>query len=388
MKRANGLFVHGAVLVVAAIVALVVWTKSEQPTNITREQVRVWDGKPDNVDNIEFKSKNVKLSIEVRKDKLGRWYVCTLDKTTMQPAPVQSVQHQGDAGVNHEAGAAQSSKASSAASKTKADAGMPRASSSTMAASSATADAGKPPKPKLVAHHDHQVFVSVSGADELVKSLAPLKAYRDIGKIDPKEAGDFGLDKPQGTLRITIDGKTHSLVLGGETPGGGDRYAKDLDDGRVYAISGEIAWSLLFAEARLVERQLHKWRMNDVQRIVIATAHATRTVVRVPKKVDAWANPKTPTKVDETIGNWLSKLEQLRVMQYVEKPKLAPSDLVVRITFYNKTNKLGMLELWKAPSAKGKAPRYLVRTEYTRWYVTVLHSTAAQVQQDVGEIMK
>jgi Domain of unknown function (DUF4340) len=359
MKWARGLFFHGALLVIAAVVAMAVWTKSEQPTKITGEQVRVWDGSPDDVDSIEFSSKDTKLSIEARKDTLGRWYVCTLDKTVTEPAPEDST--------------------SSA---------RPSASSSAGAASATPPTPPPPPKPKMVTHHQHQVFVSVSGAEGLVKSLAPLEAFRKIGKIDPKELSDFGLDKPKGTLRISIGGKTHSLVLGGETPGGGDRYAKDLDDGQVYAIPGEIAWNLLFAESRLVERELHKWRMNDVQRIIVSNGHAMREVVRVPKKVGAWADPKTPSKVDETMGNWLSKLEQLRVMQYVEKPKLAPADLIVRLTFYNKTDKLGTLELWKGASQKNKMPVYLVRTEYTRWYASVLHSTAAQIAQDVNEVVK
>ena len=49
--------------------------------------------------------------------------------------------------------------------------------------------------------------------------------------------------------------------------------------------------------------------------------------------------------------------------------------------------KLGFLELYKAAGEGGK-PKFLVKTEHTRWYAEVIASAAEQVEQDLGSVVK
>ncbi len=366
MSAFKGLVLHGGLLVVAAVLALVVWTRSDKPVEEARDQVKVWAGSPDQVQRIEYNGDKRTVTLVAHKDSHGRWYVGMVDRTYQSPKPMPE-EPTADAGATGDAGA--------------------------MATKPGDAGAGKPkppPKPEMVTHHEKMTFVAVEAADNLVKSLAPLMAYRSIGKVDKASEPDFGLDKPSGTLKVTIGGKQHTLVLGGSTPGEGDRYAREKETGLVYAIPGEISRNMTFAESRLVEHDLHGFKPDEVKSMRVIKGSAHRDLVKMPEKRDAWADAATPTKLDETAGNWLDKLGRLRVMSYVEKPASAPSpaDLVAEVDYFNGSHdKIGQLELYKMPS-KTQKPEYLARTEYTRWYAKVLQSSAEQVAQDVGSVLK
>jgi hypothetical protein len=223
----------------------------------------------------------------------------------------------------------------------------------------------KPPEKK----RETSTFVSVEQAHKLAESLAPLYAFRSVGKIEDSRAEEFGLHKPEGTLRVKLDGKERSLVIGGTTPGGADRYAR-LDTGEVYAIPGSIAQNVMFAESRLVERELHGFEPEEATRARIVKGEQSRELVRIEDKKDGWATASSPGVLDETAGNWMTKLGRLRVMSYVENPRkpVAPEDLVVRVEYFDKGSEVGFLELVKlppklpAPSKPQAKADYLVRT--------------------------
>lgn len=105
-------------------------------------------------------------------------------------------------------------------------------------------------------------------------------------------------------------------------------------------------------------------------------------------KKDGWADAATPTTLDETAGNWMSKLERLRISVCQSPGELAPEARVVKVELSGKGGrKLGFLELYKAPGEGGK-PRFLVKTEHTRWYAEVIASAAEQVEEDLGSVYK
>ena len=346
MSVLKGLLVHLALFGVAGALAVHVWTKDEKPTTEKGEQVEVWGGKPDDIQEITFESEQRRVRLEARKDSRGRWYIGNVDKTV--------------------------------------DARPPRP----------TGDAGAPPPP-APGKRETSTFISVEQGEKLAESLAPLYAYRSVGKIDDARAEEFGLHKPEGTVKVKLDGKERSFVIGGTTPGGADRYAR-LENGEVYAIPGSIAQNLMFAESRLVERELHRFEPDEVTRARIVKGGDSREISRLEDKKDGWASQASPGVLDETVGNWMQKLERLRVMNYVETPSkpVTPEDVVVRVEYFDKGSQVGFVELVKLPPkepakdpAKQKA-QYLVKSENTRWYAEVLASTAEQVEQDLASVFK
>ena len=229
-------------------------------------------------------------------------------------------------------------------------------------------------------------------ADELAESLASLKASRVLGKIAPERLAEFGFDKTDaGTLKVVVAGKEHALALGEKTPGGSDRYVRNPETGEAYVIAGTIANDLTSADNRLVEREFHDFGEEKVAKVVLKAGDATREIVRHAEEKDFWARPDSPDTKDETVSNWMTKVERLRVTTYVEalEPAPKPEDQVAQVEFFNdRGRKLGFLELVRRPAADSKErPEYVARSERTRWHATVLRSTAEQIDQDLSSVM-
>ena len=338
------LVLHGGLLVVAAGLAYSVWNKDEAVPEKQQALVDVWGGSQASFTKLSFEGKTRKVRLEGQKDALGYYYVTTVDKEDAPPADPH--------------------------------AGVPNA--------PLKAPDGSEAKPKK----ETSRFVSVKAGETLVKALAPLQAVRAVGKVEANRNEEFGLDKPEGTLKVTIDGKEHVLVIGGTTPGGSERYARYQNSGEVFAISGDIAQSLMFGDSRLPERELHGFKNDEVSKVRLQKAGKSRELVRVKDKNEGWGDPSAPTKQDETAGNWMSKLGRLRGSDFVEKPSkaLRPEDAIVRVEYFDAGKSIGFVELYKLPGEKGND--YLARTEWDRWYVKVPATAAEQIEQDLGSVLK
>jgi hypothetical protein len=348
MKTGRGFFVHVALLGLAVLAAVLVWTRDKAPKTLTQGDVTVWSGRAADVERISFEGKARKVSLEAKKDAGGTYFVGTAEKEVTPPK--KDPHDVADAG----------------------------------------ADAGdaEPPAPK---ERSTVSFVSVSGAQKLADQLAPLKALRGIGKIGDDRAAEFGLAEPEGTLTVKIGPTERKLIFGSTTPGGGDRYARDPASGEVYAIKGDVFRSLEGAESSLMERSLHEWPESDVGGATITAQGKTRNLVRGgEERKRFWADPGTPEVNDETAGNWMAKLDRLRPSEYALTPP-AGTEVVVRIDFTGAAGaaRLGYLELIKAaPAAPGGKPDYYIVTERTRLHAKVPAQAAEQVEQDVGSVLK
>ena len=330
---------HTGVLGLAAVLGLFVSTREEtENPEATSERYEVWAGSPETLERIVFEAPKRTVVLEPKRDGEGRFYVTKVDKVEGgQPNP-----HAVDAGPS----------------------------------------ASTPEKRTSLR------FIGVKAAEALAKQVAPLVAIRRIGPVEPKRNEEFGLDKPEGKLKVKIRGVEHELVIGGTTPGGQERYARETKTGAVYAVPADLAGDMLGAESRLLERDLHGFEEGDVTRVRVSKREKSREIVAMAEKKDSWADPATPTKLDETAGNWMSKLDRLKVQEYVETPAapLRREDAVVRVEYFAGGKPLGFVELYKVPGEKGSD--YLVKSERTRWAAKVLTSAAEQVDQDLGSVLK
>jgi hypothetical protein len=332
----KGLVSHAVLFAVASGLALAVWSRDESVVqSADSERVEVWGGSADSISRLEFESPKLKFSLDSQKDEVGRFFVASLEKDEAKLPP-------------------------------------------------SSRDAGAPEPAKRVASR----FVAVKAAGELVQKLAPFSAVRRIGPYQPARAEEFGFDKPDGTLKVKVGGTEQALVIGAATPGGQERYARHVASNTIYAVESDLAQNLLSAESRLLERDFHGFGEADVTRLRVTRAGKSRDFVPVPDKKGAFADAATPQQVDQTAGNWLGKVDRLRVAEYVEKPDQPrpPESAVARIEYFGAAKPLGYLELFAVPGEKGN--EYLARTEYTRWYVKVTSSLGEQVDQDLASLVK
>lgn len=342
----KGLLVHTGIFVVASTLALHAWTRGEDKSK-QDATIEIWGGAPTTIQRIEFENNKRKVTLEAQSDDNGQYFVGTLLRAKAAKSDAPPNPHQP-----------------------------------------------APTTPDLndaKAEKETVRFVGVTESKALSEKLAPMKALRLLGKFDEKRLPEFGFDQDHGTMRVTVSGKTHQLALGGDTPGGTDSYARDLDSGEGYVISGGITQPLQQAESRLIERDLHAFTMDDVERVRVIKGGASRELSKHPEQKGFWSNPTTPEAKDETASNWMSKLERVRVTTYLEKPEppVKAEDLVMRVEYLGRGGKkLGFIELaGRPPQAGAEQSEFCVRTEHTRWYATILRSSGEQLQQDIASVL-
>lgn len=328
--------IHGVVLAASVAAAVGVFTRDKEPKALAQGDIVVWSGRPADVQAVSYESKTRKVAIEAKKDSVGRYFVGTLEREASPPP-----RHEQHDGVDQEEPAA--------------------------------------PVKTTVG------FVSVGPGDRLAESLAPLKALRALGKIAADRDAEFGLTEPEATVTVTVGGTEHKLLVGGVTPGGGDRYVRLPSTGEVYVLRGEALRNLVAPDSLLIERELHEWKDNEVTRVRVEAGGKGREMVRggvAGKRF--WADVGTPETNDETLGNWMTKLDRLRPTEFSVTPPEGKVD-VLRME-YTSNKPLGFLELVKVPG--GDKPAYFLRTERTRLYGKVAPTLAEQVEQDLGTIVK
>jgi len=335
----RGLAIHGCLLLAAALVAFRTWTYDESKAP-KHGETDLWSGTVEQVQEIRFEAKAGTLSIEPRQDSFGKYYIGHVKKAAQPEAKKDGDQNQSEPPPSAE--------------------------------------------PKL-AH-----FIATKEGEQLVDSVAPLRALRVLGKISAAQKAEFGLDKEEGKLYVRIGGKEHRLVFGGTTPGGSDYYVTDPASGDAYVVAGSIFRDLTSADQRLLERNLHGFEDSAVKRVKITVGNASRELVRSTDNKEFWAKPDSPKQKDETATNWMTKVSRVHVVSYEGdklQPAPAPADMVVRIDYFDDRKQIGYLELVRRPGEKPDKPEYVARSEHTRWYASVIRSSAEQVDQDTKSVV-
>lgn len=337
----RGLAIHAAILAAATLVAFRTWTYDESKAP-KHGETDLWSGSPDQVQEVRFEAKAGTLSLEPRQDSFGKYFIGHVKKAPQPSEPKKDDQSQSQ------------------------------------------------PEPAPSNEPKVAVFIATKEGEQLVDSVAPLRALRVLGKISGTQKTDFGLDKEEGKLYVRIGGKEHRIVFGGTTPGGSDYYVTDPTSGNAYVVSGSIFRDLTSADQRLLERNLHGFEDSTVKRVKISLGASSRELVRSTDNKEFWAKPDSPKQKDETATNWMTKVSRVHVTSYEgEKlqPAPTPADLVVRIDYFDDRKQIGYLELVRRPGEKPDKPEYMARTEHTRWYAAVIRSSAEQVDQDTKSVI-
>jgi len=330
MKATKGVWMHLGLLGAATAVAFVTASAKHEPAEGKRVEAELWPGPVEAVRQISYEAEDRKVSITTAKDAVGTYAVVEQTKDALK-APAS------DAGVS----------------------------------------VSKPPEVKR--------FIGVDEVQKLVELLAPAKSYRSLGKIDAQHLADYGLDKPESKLSITIGDKVRRLEVGALTPGSGDYYVREPDAGLVHTFNADVIGRLKFADSRLLEHDMHGFHVEDLRSVEIQAAGKTRKLVRIEGKADVWADAAKPNVADETVSNWLAKVQRLRPQTYVEKPAQVPATALVRVDYRDKSGTAGFVELYRLPEAQKK---YLARSERTRWYVEVPATLAEPIETDLATVVK
>jgi len=325
---------HASFLVLGGVAAAFAFTKERTPQSAQETNVTVWTGRPSDVQRIVYEGKDKRIELEARDDKKGvRWFLGKGDYNMIPPA-------------YPDGGLAAPVKKTSA-------------------------------------------FSSVTAANKIVDGMVPFKAVRALGKIPDARLAEFGLEKRETSLTITIAGKERKLLIGAMAPGGTDYYVLDPASNEAYVTKADALRELEGGDSRLLEREQHAFKEIDIRSAKVIANGKTRELVRGgtdSKKF--WADPADKDKADETAGNWLSKIDRLKVSEYVAQPTEGQT-VVLRVEYYGGPGLLGFFELGKGgPIASGQKSDYWIITEHSHLWGKVYQTTAEQIEQDLGSIVK
>jgi hypothetical protein len=325
---------HATLLVLGAAAASFAFTKERTPQAAQETNVTIWNGRASDVQRIVYEAKDKRIELEARDDKKGtRWFLGKGDYTIIPPG---------------------------------------------------YADGGAaPPIKKLSA------FASVTIGNKIAEGLVPFKAVRALGKIPDSRLAEFGLEKRDTSLTVSFGGKEHKLLVGAIAPGGTDYYVVDPTNNEAYVVKADQLRELEGGESRLLERDQHAFKEIDVRSAKVIANGKTRELTRGgPDTKKFWADSADKDKADETAGNWLAKIDRLKVSEYLAQPPEGHT-VVVRVEYFGAPGQLGFFELAKgAPAASGQKSEYWIMTEHTHLWGKVYQVTAEQIEQDVGSVVK
>ena len=329
MKRSSRIWVHIGLLAIASGLA---WHMSGRvdETSSSNTTTDLWKVGTELVRSITFNSSEHKVLVQPMKDKVGNYAVVTSE--------TMSTPESADAGIS------------------------------------------TPPKPQV------KKYISVDAANKLIEGIARFRVIRTIGRLDRGRFPEFGLDKPTGALKIEFTNGAHMLTVGTSTPGGGNYYVLDEQTGLVQIAIGDPISSLQYADARMSERDLHGFKAEEPVRIAIQAGGRRRQLTKIAGKPNAWADISSPMVQDETASNWVAKLAQFHVSGYFEKFQSTPTP-ILRVEYGDAKSELGYVELFRVAEVGGD-PKYVVRSERSRWYAEVVKSQAEQVEKDAALVAK
>jgi hypothetical protein len=215
----------------------------------------------------------------------------------------------------------------------------------------------------------------------LFERFAPLRAARALGVLDAGKLKELGLDNTKKFLEVTSRGVKHRYAIVPAPPGGNDPYIRNVQDNRVFIINRQILSDLQAASTNLVERRLHAFRIEDVDRVVISGGGKRKELVasRFEEFPGVRLAPaETPDKPDETLKNWHDRVFSLfpaEVMGKDEVPTAGAPVVALKLEYSSRGRGLGWLELArnaKPAQTSNEAPSpevVFARSEFTAGWV-------------------
>jgi hypothetical protein len=204
----------------------------------------------------------------------------------------------------------------------------------------------------------------------LFDKLAPLRASRALGTLDATKLKDLGLDTTKKRIEVVGRGTRRRFAIAPAPPGGNDPYIRDEQDGRVYIVARSILTDLQSASVNLVERRLHSFPIEDVDRLVVTAGGKTKEFKagRMGELPGIRLTAPNSEKADETAKNWHDRVWNLfptEVMGKGELPASGAPKVAVRVEYFSRNRSIGWVELGReAPANESTAAPST--TTYTR----------------------
>jgi hypothetical protein len=226
-------------------------------------------------------------------------------------------------------------------------------------------------------------------AATLFEQFAPFVALRSLGTVlDPAQLTETKLERPDSKLIVRTSGDDKVYEAGGRTFGSRDWYLRAAGGKEVFVVASKVLQDLDFAESKYMQRDLTTLDKKDVASVVLKAGPKEQKFLQQNKlsPTDAfWTRAEAPDAKDESVANYLRKVEGLKALSYAEPAVVEGATRILDLTYYEEEAPKETLTLYRGGEA-GKE-RYYVVTPVTVVPVEVAKSVAEQLEQDLAGIL-
>jgi hypothetical protein len=169
------------------------------------------------------------------------------------------------------------------------------------------------------------VAADTAQVDALLSSLETLETEEVVTEA-PAALGEYGLDKPRNTVRVTVEGVKDPLVLavGAKTPDGGALYAKTPARARVFTVGSHLEGSLDKKPFDLRDREVLHVKRDAVRTIDVTGPEGAYALARTEGGDWALTQPVASPAGRWSVDALLGSLESLRMDSVADE---GPKDL-------------------------------------------------------------
>ena len=246
----------------------------------------------------------------------------------------------------------------------------------------------KDPVPKMVTETNVTSYRASHEFEKALERLLPLRAERDLGKVDEKKLSQFGMVEAGRTLIVEAKRQKVTYLIGSQTYGGATTYVLEQPDGPVYLISSTLMRSLDVRATRYLERRLVGVDKKDVERVAVGTLTANREFMQQKreKKRSAWVPTDSPDATNDLFTNWVDRVFRLGATEYLAEDPVPPPRPEFKLIYMRGSKKLDELELASAEAGGGKRD-FFARSTFTGGWVKLRRQDAEAVVSDLTTVL-
>lgn len=237
-------------------------------------------------------------------------------------------------------------------------------------------------------------FRGNASVDTLLAEILPLRALRDLGKLDASRDAEFGFDKAGTTFKVSCGGQSLTLTLAGRTYGNNDSYARDKKSGKTYLLPGKPFVDLQTAQYKLMQTDMHTFTLADVDEAVIKVGDVSRKLLQRDRGIKGqaqWVDADKPDQRNEAFGNWFDRVSRMHVRKYMPRdaqpgdeltePHAAPEP-VMAIEYKLEGKPKGRIEVVRI-AGKDDERYYYGRSETSEVWATLYDTIVKEIETDL-----
>lgn len=342
MKRS--IVAYSVALCVAYGAAYFVWTHEAQSD--LAEKVVILPGKPDELESVEFHTKDLDVAMTLEKDELGTY-------VWVRTTPLGDAAQEGVAEPEE-----------------------PPADPHGMT----------PPKPEP---EEPAEFKAGKAMDAVLEGLAPFVAKRTLENVDAAQLEELGLAPEPGRIVLHRKGKSaKTYFLGADVYGGANYYVQDPETSKVYIVDAAVLRPLFSASRSLPETTLVDAAMKDIERIEVEAGDARATFIQHhpdDPQAQFWSRAGSE-EPDATAAAWIDKAMRLRASAYVPAGE-HPATLEQAFAFTVVGDKPVRVTVFRALGENGEES-WFAESVFTRSLVRLHPSMAAEATADLSSVLE